>query len=191
MRSDGAVPDMITAMESGPQSVPSPVPSDDPEDPDIGHLRRAIDLATEAAGGVGTGPFGSVIVHEGEVVGEGVNQVVASSDPTAHAEVVALRAAARRLGTHLLEGCVVYASCEPCPMCLAAAYWSRIDRIVYAATRHDAAGAGFDDAELYAEMVDAAEHREHERTPPVTRLLSDEAGAPFEAWARNPNRVQY
>ena len=189
-------PDMITAMEPGsfdaaPSARGHRTDFVNMDDPDVGFLRRAIELATEAAGGVGSGPFGSVVVHDGTVVGEGVNQVVSMSDPTAHAEVVALRAAARRLGTYLLEGCVVYASCEPCPMCLAAAFWSRVDRIVYAATRHDAAAAGFDDAELYAEMVDAAEHHEHERTPPVARLLSDEAGAPFEVWATNPNRVPY
>jgi tRNA(Arg) A34 adenosine deaminase TadA len=181
------VPDMITGMQSGPETTDAT----EAADPDVGFLRRAIALATDAAGQVGSGPFGSVVVHDGTVVGEGCNEVVRSSDPTAHAEVVALRAAARRLGTHLLEGCVVYASCEPCPMCLAAAFWSRVDRIVFAATRHDAAAAGFDDAELYAEMVDAAEHREHERTPPVTRLLSDEAGAPFAVWEANADRVPY
>jgi tRNA(Arg) A34 adenosine deaminase TadA len=164
--------------------------TDDRDDPDVRFLRRAIEIATASAGTDG-GPFGSIVVRDGEVVGEGTNQVVKSSDPTAHAEIVALRAAAARLQTYLLEGCVIYASCEPCPMCLGAAFWSRVDRIVYAATKYDAAAAGFDDAELYAEIVGAASHHEHERTPPVMHLLAEEAGGPFEAWAANPNRIPY
>jgi len=157
---------------------------------DEGFLRRAIELAIRAAW-EGGGPFGSVVVRDGSVVGIGANEVVSSTDPTAHAEVVALRAAATRLGTHLLTGCVVYASCEPCPMCLAASYWSRVDRVVYAASRHDAAAAGFDDADLYAEMLAAAGEGNRAPTLPVVQLLSDEGGAPFAAWAENPNRVPY
>src|SRR5687767_3602429 len=114
-------------------------------------LRQAVDVATRAAW-EGGGPFGSIVVLDGTVVGIGSNQVVRTADPTAHAEIVALRAAARFLGSHLLTGCVVYASCEPCPMCLAAAFWARVDRVVHAATRHDAAAAGFDDDALYREL---------------------------------------
>jgi tRNA(Arg) A34 adenosine deaminase TadA len=152
------------------------------------YLRQAIDLAIESAGTVG-GPFGSLVVRDGEVVGTGNNQVVSTHDPTAHAEVVALRAATRRLGTHLLNGCVVYASCEPCPMCLAAAFWSRVDRVVFAATRHDASAAGFDDAALYDELS-AAVGRGRRRLP-VEQLVIAQSLAPFEAWAANPERVPY
>ena len=174
---------MITAVEPNPAGTAG-------TEADERFLHQAIEIAVGAAGESG-GPFGAIVVRDGVVVGEGSNQVVASSDPSAHAEVVALRAAAGNLGTHLLNGCVVYASCEPCPMCLAASFWARIDRIVFAGTRHDAAAAGFDDAALYAEMMAAAGDLDLERTLPVVQMLSDEAGAPFAAWARNPDRVPY
>jgi tRNA(Arg) A34 adenosine deaminase TadA len=151
-------------------------------------LRQAIELAVESAGTIG-GPFGSLVVRDGEIVGTGNNRVVGTTDPTAHAEIVALRAAAHRLGTHVLSGCVVYASCEPCPMCLAAAFWSRVERVVYAATRNDAAAAGFDDAALYDEL--AAAVGQGRRTLPVEQLVMDGSRAPFEAWAANPDRVPY
>jgi tRNA(Arg) A34 adenosine deaminase TadA len=151
-------------------------------------LRQAIDLAVESAGTTG-GPFGSLVVKDGVVVGTGTNQVVGTTDPTAHAEVVALRAAARHLGTHVLSGCVVYASCEPCPMCLAAAFWSRVDRVVFAATRHDASAAGFDDDALYGEL--AAALGQGPRTLPVEQVVTAESQAPFAAWAANPDRVPY
>ena len=153
-------------------------------------LRQAIDVAVKAAG-EGGGPFGSIVVRDATVVGVGANEVVGSSDPTAHAEVVALRDAARRLGTHLLTGCVVYASCEPCPMCLAASFWARVDRVVFAASRYDAAAAGFDDAELYAEMLAAAGRGDRDPLLTVVQLLSAEGGTPFAAWAANPDRVPY
>jgi tRNA(Arg) A34 adenosine deaminase TadA len=151
-------------------------------------LRQAIDLAVDSAGTIG-GPFGSLVVKDGEVVGTGNNQVVSTNDPTAHAEIVALRDATRRLGTHVLSGCVVYASCEPCPMCLAAAFWSRVERVVFAATRHDAAVAGFDDAALYDEL--AAAVGQGRRKLPVEQLVMVEALSPFEAWAANPDHVPY
>jgi guanine deaminase len=157
---------------------------------DDAFLRRAIELAERAAW-EGGGPFGAVIVSDGAVVGTGTNAVVSSLDPTAHAEVVALRDAARRLRTFLLRGSVVYTSCEPCPMCLSAAFWARVDRIVFAATRYDAAAAGFDDAELYAEMLAAAGRGDRTPTLPVEQRLTEEAGKPFAAWAANPNRVPY
>src|SRR5277367_6244605 len=115
-------------------------------------MRRAIALAHEniRAGG---GPFAAVVVKDGLVVAEGVNQVTATNDPTAHAEVVAIRAACKTLGTFQLTGCEVYTSCEPCPMCLAALYWSRCDAIFYGNTAGDAAAAGFDDSFLYAELA--------------------------------------
>src|SRR5690606_1587565 len=97
------------------------------------------------------GPFGALVVRAGEVLATGENRVLSSHDPTAHAEIVALRAAALRAGTHELRGATLYASCEPCPMCLAAAWWARVDRVIFAATREDAAAAGFDDAAIYTE----------------------------------------
>jgi guanine deaminase len=150
-------------------------------------LRRAIALATENVTSGAGGPFAAVIVRDGRIVGEGVNTVTAGNDPTAHGEVNAIRAAARALGTFLLSGCELYTSCEPCPMCLAAAYWARVDAIYYGACAADAARAGFDDAFLYGEMrKDTAERR-----LPSAQLLGDEAWASFAAWLASPQRVDY
>ncbi|MGC9222426.1 MAG: nucleoside deaminase [Terracidiphilus sp.] len=150
-------------------------------------LRRAIALArgnvTVGAGG----PFGAVVVRDGKLVAEGVNSVTAGCDPTAHAEVNAIRAAARALGSFTLTGCELYTSCEPCPMCLAAAYWARIDTVYYGASAADAARAGFDDAFLYAELrKDAAERKLRS-----IQMLSDEAWASFAAWIAAPNKIEY
>jgi len=140
-------------------------------------LRRAIQLATQNVVNGAGGPFAAVIAREGRIVGEGVNTVTASHDPTAHGEVNAIRAAARALETFSLAGCELYTSCEPCPMCLAAAYWARIDAIYYGASSAEAARAGFDDALLYEEMrKDKAARR-----LPTTQLLGDEAWASFAA----------
>jgi guanine deaminase len=149
-------------------------------------LRRAIRLACDnvAAGG---GPFGAVVAKGGRMLGEGVNRVVPDADPTAHAEVVAIRAAARALGSHDLAGCVLYTSCEPCPMCLGAAWWSRVDRILFAADRADAAAAGFDDASIYAEVAMPLA----ERTLPITRALAEDGREPFRLWSAKPDRVPY
>jgi guanine deaminase len=150
-------------------------------------LRRAIALATDNVDTGAGGPFAAVIVRDGEIVGEGVNTVTAGNDPTAHGEVNAIRAAARALGTFVLAGCELYTSCEPCPMCLAAAYWARLDAIYYGACAADAARAGFDDAFLYDEMKKPSA----ERTLPATQLLGDEAWASFAAWLASPNRTDY
>lgn len=149
-------------------------------------LRRAIRLACDnvAAGG---GPFGAVVAKDGRVLGEGVNRVVPDADPTAHAEVVAIRAAARTLGSHDLAGCVLYTSCEPCPMCLAAAWWSRVDRIVFAANREDAAAAGFDDAAIYAEVAAPLDAR----SLPIIRALPEDGLEPFRLWSGKADRVPY
>lgn len=149
-------------------------------------MREALRLAREsvAAGG---GPFAALVVKDGVIVATGTNRVVADRDPTAHAEVVAIRAACRALGSHRLDGCEVYASCEPCPMCAAAIAWSRAARLCYAATRHDAAAAGFDDAALHAEAGRPPEAR----ALPAARLLGDEGRGPFEAWAARADRVPY
>jgi tRNA(Arg) A34 adenosine deaminase TadA len=116
------------------------------------YLRQAIELARRGVeDGVG-GPFGCVIVKDGVVIGKGCNGVTSTNDPTAHAEIVAIRDACRQLGYYQLTGCILYASCEPCPMCLGAIYWARPKRVVYAATRQQAAAAGFDDAFIYREI---------------------------------------
>jgi len=150
-------------------------------------LRRAIALATaNVASGAG-GPFGAVIVRDGRIVGEGANTVTTTHDPTAHGEVNAIRAAAKALGTFTLAGCQLYTSCEPCPMCLAAAYWARIDAIYYGASAADAACAGFDDAFIYDElrMPKAA------RSLSATQLLADEARATFAAWIASTSKIEY
>lgn len=150
-------------------------------------LRRAIELAARHSADGAHGPFGAVVARDGEVVGEGWNQVVARNDPTAHAEVVAIRDACRRLETHDLSGCVLYASCEPCPLCLAAAYWARVSRVVYAASKEDAAGAGFDDERIYAELAlpwTARRVRGEQR-------LAEEGRSVLDAWLANSRRIPY
>lgn len=150
-------------------------------------LRRAIQLATQNVVSGAGGPFAALIVRDGRILGEGVNSVTAVNDPTAHGEINAIRAAAKALGTFTLAGCQLYTSCEPCPMCLAAAYWARIDAIYYGASAVDAARAGFDDAFLYDELrKDKAE-----RKLPATQLLGEEAWASFAAWIASPNKVEY
>jgi tRNA(Arg) A34 adenosine deaminase TadA len=133
------------------------------------------------------GPFGAVIVRDGRIVGEGANTVTASHDPTAHGEVSAIRAACKALGVFSLAGCQLYTSCEPCPMCLAAAYWARIDAIYYGACAADAARAGFDDAFLYDEM----RKDRPARALPATQLLSEEAWSSFAAWIASEKKVKY
>jgi len=150
-------------------------------------LRRAIELAaTQSADGV-FGPFGAVVVRDGEVVGDGWNQVVVTHDPTAHAEVVAIRDAARRLETHNLRGCVLYSSCEPCPLCLAAAYWAGMERVVFAASSSDAVVAGFADARVYEELALPWEDRRIKGR----QLLREEGRAVLEAWLANHRKIPY
>lgn len=154
---------------------------------DARFLREAIRLArTRMLEGRG-GPFGAVVVRDGTIVARGYNAVTSTNDPTAHAEVVAIRRAGRKLGSFSLAGSVLYSSCEPCPMCLAAAYWARVDRLVYAATRDDAARAGFDDAFLYDEIPMAPEARSLR----TDQLLGVEAVAVFDEWLAKPDRVPY
>jgi tRNA(Arg) A34 adenosine deaminase TadA len=151
------------------------------------YLQRAIALAAENVRLRRGGPFGAVVVWAGEVVGEGVNLVTATPDPTAHAEIVALRQAALRRGTHLLSGCEVYTSCEPCPMCLAALYWARVDRVYYAATRADAASAGFDDEFLYEELALPLA----ERRLPLVQGHREDALKVFADWREDHAKVPY
>jgi tRNA(Arg) A34 adenosine deaminase TadA len=150
-------------------------------------LRRAIRLATENVVSGAGGPFGAVIVREGRIVAEGVNTVTTANDPTAHAEVNAIRAAASALGTFSLAGCQLYSSCEPCPMCLAAAYWARIDAIYYGASASDAERAGFDDSLFYQELRKESAARKLA----ATQLLGDEAWASFAAWLAAANKTAY
>jgi tRNA(Arg) A34 adenosine deaminase TadA len=150
-------------------------------------MRRAIALATQNAAGGAGGPFAAVVVRQGRIVGEGVNTVTATHDPTAHGEVNAIRAACKALDSFSLAGCELYTSCQPCPMCLAACYWARLDAVYYGAKAADAARAGFDDAFLYEEFRkdDAA------RALPATQLFGDEAWASFAAWIESETKIKY
>ena len=150
-------------------------------------MRQAIELATQNVRSGRGGPFGAVIVRSGVVVATGANQVTSTNDPTAHAEVVAIRNACTALATFQLTGCHLYTSCEPCPMCLAAIYWARCEAIFYGNCAADAAAAGFDDAMLYREM--AVPHEA--RSVPITPLLPEEALASFAAWKAHEGRVDY
>ena len=150
-------------------------------------MRRAIELSRinmEAGEG---GPFGAVVVKDGAILGEGWNRVTSTCDPTAHAEVVAIRQACGHLGAFSLKGCEIYTSCEPCPMCLAAIYWARLDRIWYANTRADAAAIQFDDEWLYREVALPIGNR----SLPAKSLLRDEALAVFRAWDTKPDKIRY
>jgi tRNA(Arg) A34 adenosine deaminase TadA len=150
-------------------------------------MQRAIALATENVASGAGGPFGAVIVRNGEILATGVNCVTSSNDPTAHAEVVAIRAACKAIGDFQLTGCTVYTSCEPCPMCLAALYWSRCDAIFYGNSAADAAAAGFDDSFLYQELKRPLDQRKI----PIARMLSDQAIESFNAWRAQADKIEY
>lgn len=149
-------------------------------------MRRAIQLADNSVKN-GGGPFGAVIAREGIIVGEASNSVTADNDPTAHAEVNAIRMATRALKTFDLTGCEVYTSCEPCPMCLGAIYWAHLDRIYYGNNRKDAAGIGFDDDFIYKEISLNPDEREKEMLP----LMREEAIHTFEAWQNKSDKTEY
>lgn len=150
-------------------------------------LREAIRLSRHHMLAGSGGPFGAVVVRNGELIAEGWNRVTSTNDPTAHAEVVAIREACKKLGTFTLDGCVLYSSCEPCPMCLAATYWSRVDRLVFAASRVDAAAAGFDDEWLYQEMP----LHFGARKLPTIQVMQSEAQGVFQEWLAKPDRIHY
>jgi tRNA(Arg) A34 adenosine deaminase TadA len=156
-------------------------------DSDVTFMRRAIELARDGVENYRGGPFGCVIVKDGKIVGEGCNQVTSTNDPTAHAEIVAIRAACRTLNSFQLEGCVVYTSCEPCPMCLGAIYWSRPNAIFFAGTREDAAAAGFDDELFYGELEKPNEDRQLK----MTELLREESQRVFRNWIEKPDKNEY
>ena len=150
-------------------------------------MKKAIALATENVVSGAGGPFGAVVVRDGQIIATGVNQVTTTNDPTAHAEVVAIRAACTALGDFQLKGCVVYTSCEPCPMCLSALYWSRCDAIFFGNSAADAMAAGFDDSFLYEEVAKPL----GQRSLPIERLLGDEAIESFDAWRAKTDKVEY
>ena len=156
-------------------------------DREIVFMRRVLELAVQNAAADRGGPFAALVVKGEEVIGEGTNLVTSSNDPTAHAEVVAIRRACAALNTFQLTGCELYTSCEPCPMCLGAIYWARPAVIYYSATHKDAAAAGFDDSFIYQQT----RLRPEERYIPMQRLLAEESERPFDAWQQNSNRVPY
>lgn len=155
--------------------------------PDPKFMRMAIDLATENVTSGNGGPFGAVIVRDGEVIAAAANSVTRTNDPTAHAEVNAIRAACAKLESFQLDGCDVYTSCEPCPMCFAALYWSRCRAVFYGNTKADAAAVGFDDQFLYEEVNRPLE----ERRIPFERMLPEEAICSFQAWQKSIERIEY
>ncbi len=150
-------------------------------------MREAIGLSVEGVRSGRGGPFGCVIVRDGRVVGRGSNQVTSACDPTAHAEIVAIREACRALGTFQLPDCAIYASCEPCPMCLSAIYWARIPTVYYGNTRQQAADIGFDDDFIYGQIPLPP----GKRTVSMQPLLAAEARAAFAEWAAKPDKVKY
>jgi tRNA(Arg) A34 adenosine deaminase TadA len=150
-------------------------------------MREAICLSREKMRRNAGGPFGAIIVRRGKIVGRGWNRVTSANDPTAHAEIMAIREACRRLKTFRLDDCELYASCEPCPMCLAACYWARLRKIYYANTRRDAAKIGFDDESLYREMVQPVSRRKL----PMKQLIRKEALEVFAEWKNKPDKILY
>lgn len=150
-------------------------------------MREAIRLSLEGVRAGAGGPFGAVVVKDGQIIGRGQNRVTSANDPTAHAEIVAIREACAHLKAFHLHGCEIYASCEPCPMCLAATYWARIETVYYANTREDAAAIGFDDDFFYRELALPVEARKLR----MEQTMRAEALAVFEEWKRKPDRIDY
>ena len=150
-------------------------------------MARAIALSIEnVRNGLG-GPFGCVVVRNGQIIAEGANRVTATNDPTAHAEIVAIREACRKLGSFQLDDCEIYSSCEPCPMCLGAIYWARPARLYFASTAEDAARAGFDDRFIYEQL----EVEYADRSIPMTQMMRHEAEEAFRLWSASNKRVDY
>lgn len=151
------------------------------------YMEEAIRLAVENVKNGGGGPFGAVVVKEGKVIAASVNTVTPDHDPTAHAEVNAIREACRRLGDFQLKGCEIYCSCEPCPMCLGAIYWARPDKVYYACTKEDAAQAGFDDSFIYREI----QMPESDRSIPFARCKEKDSGEEFRLWTIREDKTEY
>ncbi|WP_319501586.1 nucleoside deaminase [uncultured Draconibacterium sp.] len=150
-------------------------------------MRAAIELAKQGMDGNHGGPFGAVVVKGNQIIAKGYNQVTSSNDPTAHAEVVAIREACKVLNTFQLEGCTIYTSCEPCPMCLGAIYWARPDKVVFGATKQDAASAQFDDQFIYDELETELSRRHIQ----FENLMRDEAREVFDAWNKKEDKKNY
>jgi tRNA(Arg) A34 adenosine deaminase TadA len=150
-------------------------------------MARAIQLSIENVHSGRGGPFGAVIVKDGNMIAEAANQVTSTKDPTAHAEILAIREACAKLGAFDLQGCEIYTSCEPCPMCLGAIYWARISRIYFAGAAADASRIGFDDSLIYREL--AQPHAQ--RAIPMIQMMREEALAAFRAWEKKPNKTVY
>jgi guanine deaminase len=150
-------------------------------------MRRAIELALENVRAAAGGPFAALIVKDGQVIAQGTNRVTATNDPTAHAEIVAIREACRALQNFQLDGCDLYSTCEPCPMCLGAIYWARPAHVFFAGTAAEAAAAGFDDKFIYDELNQPP----GQRRIPMMQILHQESLAIFEAWAQQPNKQSY
>jgi guanine deaminase len=150
-------------------------------------MREAIQLSLSNIQTCKGGPFGAVIVKDGRIIARGANNVTSSNDPTAHAEVVAIRQACEKLQTFQLTGCEIYASCEPCPMCLGAIYWARLDKLYYANTKYDAAAINFDDKFIYEELEKPLEHR----TLFTQQLLREEALEAFKNWSQQDQKIEY
>ena len=149
-------------------------------------MMKAIELSIKSAKSKG-GPFGSVIVKDNKIIAEGSNKVTMNNDPTAHGEIVAIRNACQKLNTFNLSGCDLYTSCEPCPMCLSAIYWSHIDNIFYANTRDDAKNIDFDDSLIYSEIS----KKNEDRKISIKQMLRDEALKAFELWAKKTDKIKY
>jgi guanine deaminase len=150
-------------------------------------MSRAIQLSIENIRSGSGGPFGAVVVKGNNIVAEGTNQVTSTNDPTAHAEVLAIRGACQKLGGLDLQGCEVYTSCEPCPMCLGAIYWARVSRVYFANTAADASNIGFDDSLIYRELAQP----QSQRKIPMIQMMRDEALAAFREWEDKPNKIMY
>lgn len=157
------------------------------EEQDKLFLKQAIDLAIENVLSEKGGPFAALIVKNNQIIATGTNIVTSTNDPSAHAEISAIRAACKKLKTFQLEDCVIYSSCEPCPMCLGAIYWAHIKRLVFAADKKQAAAAGFDDDFIYKEL----DLPYHQRTLETSYHLKTEGNAPFEVWINNENKITY
>src|SRR5580693_8852186 len=150
-------------------------------------MARAIALSLENVRTGAGGPFAAVVVKDGEIIAEGANAVTTTNDPTAHAEVVAIREACRKLNSFDLQGCEIYTSCEPCPMCLGAIYWARPARVYFANSAADASTAGFDDSFIYREI----QQRHAKRKIPMIQMMREEALVAFRAWENKPNKIEY
>ncbi len=157
------------------------------EDAKTGFMLSAIQLAREGMLRNQGGPFGALVIKDGQIIGRGNNQVTSSNDPTAHAEIVAIRDACRHLNSFQLDDCLLFTSCEPCPMCLGAIYWARPSHVFYACTRHDASQAGFDDSFIYEEIQADI----NDRKIPMTQLRREDALRLFEEWKAKEDRVGY